>query len=149
MTAESSVSHLFPHFLCYEMLGIVFPWLSGVLIKTSELGWKAQWTLPSFVRTGFLPVLPAGPASGRQFQNPAKETLVWNFGAFVLHVPPNNFSSVEHPYFGSQTIYLRLPLCSSNHLMMVVPGWPPKSRWKAEKRPYCLSFPCSFALPGS
>lgn len=51
---QSPVSNLLPHFLCYEMLGIVFSWLSCISIKSKEAEWKTQRTLPSFVHQGFL-----------------------------------------------------------------------------------------------
>lgn len=53
---RSPVSNLLPHFLCYEMLGIVLSWLSCISIKSEESEWKTQWTLPSFVRQGSLPI---------------------------------------------------------------------------------------------
>lgn len=33
---QSPVSNLLPHFLCYEMLGIVFSWLSCISIKSRK-----------------------------------------------------------------------------------------------------------------
>ena len=63
---QSPVSNLLPHFLCYEMLGIVFSWLSCISIKSEESEWKTQRTLPSFVHQGFLPTFLDECVSGRR-----------------------------------------------------------------------------------
>lgn len=127
---QSPVSNLLPHFLCYEMLGIVFSWLSCISIKSKEAEWKTQRTLPSFVHQGFLPISLDEGVSGRR-----ELKLDWvNLGAvfrFSCSLCDSEvLAALEHLYFGVTNIlaYPRLLLCTKNHLMMVVPCWPPK-KW--------------------
>lgn len=140
---QSSISNLLPHFLCYEMLGIVFPWLSHISTKSQELGWKTQPTLPSFVHPGFLPVLRGKCLSGRQELkscevNPATQS---HFGSLRDSGVEQHGTSLFwcHKHFN-------LPKAAPLHQKPFNDGCSvltKKSGCKAEKMLYCLRFLCS------
>jgi hypothetical protein len=104
--------------------GHIFSWLSYISIKSQELRWKLQQTLPSSVHLGLCHLSPR--VSGRQ----ELKGTQWALACHSISVSAwlRGFSSVEHLYFGVTNIsaYPRLPLCTRNHLMVVC--WPKKKK---------------------
>lgn len=147
---QSPVSNLLPHFLCYEMLGIVFSWLRCISIK-SRAGMKdtANTALfcPPWVSADSL-------RSSRVRQTRVKVTLskAWHvipFQSFSAWL--RGFSRAEHLYFGVTNIlaYPRPPRCARKRLMMAALCWPAKVGGRQKRASVVLGFLASLDYQGA